>query len=121
MPDRRKSDIIRRLFAAYRSKDRQVVEALLADDFTFTSPYDDAIDKAAYFERCWPNSERIRQHELEKICEDGHDAFVLYKCITTDGKEFRNTEMFSFDGDRVREINVYFGAAYRDGAFVRET
>ncbi len=120
MPPRSKSEIIRSLFAAYKLKDRKAVEDLLTDDFTFTSPYDDAIDKATYFERCWPNSERIQTHILEKICEDGNEAFVLYKCITYEGNEFRNTEFFTFEGDRIRQVNVYFGATYKDDAFVKE-
>ena len=107
MPARSKPEIIRSMFAAFRSKDRATVEALLTDDFTFTSPYDDAIGKAVYFERCWPNSERIRTHLLEKIVEQGSEAFVLYKCITNDGDEFRNTEFFRFAGDQVRQIEVY--------------
>jgi hypothetical protein len=48
----------------------------LTDDFTFTSPYYDAIGKAVYFEGCWPNSERIRTHLLEKIFKQGSEAFV---------------------------------------------
>ncbi|WP_119460618.1 nuclear transport factor 2 family protein [Rhodospirillaceae bacterium SYSU D60014] len=120
MPARSKADSVRSLFAAYKSKEREIVEELLTDDFTFTSPYDDAIDKAAYFETCWPNSDRIQTHILERICEDGAGVFVLYKCLLNDGKEFRNTELFTFDGDRIRKIEVYFGAAYKDGAFVRQ-
>jgi ketosteroid isomerase-like protein len=119
MFSRSKPDIVRSYFAAYRSKDRQVVEDLLTDDFTFTSPYDDAIDKAAYLERCWPNSERIRTNVIEKVFTESAEAFVRYKCVTNDGKEFRNTEFWTFDGDRIREIAVYFGATYRDGAFVK--
>ena len=61
-----KSDLIRKYFAAYRTNDRKLMEDGLTDDFTFTSPYDDAIEKATYFERCWPNSERIREHEIER-------------------------------------------------------
>jgi ketosteroid isomerase-like protein len=117
---RDKSDVIRSLFEAYRSKDRKVVEAVLAEDFTFTSPYDDRIDRAVYFERCWPNSERIKRHILEKIVVQGEEAFVLYKCVIKDGTEFRNTEFFTFDGDRIRSVDVYFGATYRDGAFVKD-
>jgi ketosteroid isomerase-like protein len=120
MPPGSKSDIIRSLFAAYKSKERKIVEQLLADDFTFTSPYDDAIDKAAYFERCWPNSERIKTHILEKIFVEGDEAFVLYQCITNEGHEFRNTEFFTFEGNKVRQVNVFFGANYKDGAFVKE-
>jgi ketosteroid isomerase-like protein len=120
MPSRSKSDIIRSLFAAYKSKERKIVEELLTDDFTFTSPYDDAIDKATYFERCWPNSERIKTHLLEKIFVEGDEAFVLYQCITNEGNEFRNTEFFEFDGDKIKRVNVFFGANYKDGAFVKE-
>jgi ketosteroid isomerase-like protein len=120
MPVLSKSDLIRNCFAAYKTKDRAAIDALLADDFTFTSPYDDKIDRAEYFVRCWPNADRIKAHILERIFVEGDEAFVTYKCVTNDGKEFRNTEFFSFTGDQVREINVYFGATYRDGAFVKQ-
>ena len=49
-----KIEIIRALFAAYLSNDRKAVEASFTDDFRFTSPYDDEIDKATYFDRCFP-------------------------------------------------------------------
>jgi ketosteroid isomerase-like protein len=116
-----KSDLIRNCFAAYKTKDRLALERLFADDFTFTSPYDDRIDKAEYFARCWPHADRIKTNVLEKIFVEGDEAFVTYKCVTNNGKEFRNTEFFSFTGDQVREINVYFGATYRDGAFVKQS
>lgn len=112
-----KEKAVRQLFEAYRVKDRSMIEPLLADDFTFTSPYDDAIDKRAYFERCWPNSERIERHSLEEIVGSGDRVFVLYLCRTREGKEFRNVETFDFEGSRIRAINVYFGAAYIDGVF----
>ena len=54
-----------------RRQGPQVFEALLADDFTFTSPYDDAIGKAVYFERCWPNNERFASFDIERIFEKG--------------------------------------------------
>jgi hypothetical protein len=86
-----KPDIIRAIFAAYLSNDRSAVEEFLADDFRFTSPYDDGIDKATYF------------------------------ALAKGGKSFRNTEFFTFAGDRVKRIDVYFGAAYENGAFVRQS
>jgi len=120
-----KADTVRRLFGAYRTNERALAEQILADDFTFTSPYDDAIDKTTYFERCWPESVRfveqyLVEQVLEKVVEDGDDVFVLYRCRTKDGKEFRNTELHSFSGERIRKVSVYFGAAYKDGAFVRQ-
>ena len=115
-----KSDIIRALFAAYLSNDRKAVEDALTGDFRFTSPYDDEIDKATYFARCWRNTEWIARHELEKIFVEGDGAFVTYKCVSKDGKSFRNTEFFSFAGDKIRRIDVYFGATYENGAFVKQ-
>ena len=119
-----RADTIRRIFAAYLANDRNFVENALSDDFRFTSPYDDNIDKPAYFERCWKNSGWIERHELERIFVEGDEAFVTYRCVakgdSRDGRTFRNTEFFVFEGDKVRRIDVYFGAAYENGAFVKQ-
>jgi hypothetical protein len=112
---------IRAIFAAYLSSNRKLVEDALSDDFRFTSPYDDNIDKPAYFERCWKNSDWIERHQLEKIFVVGDGAFVTYLCVAKGGKSFRNTEFFTFDGDKVKRIEVYFGAAYENGLFVRQS
>ena len=120
MPRMSKADIVRDCFAAYRMKDRRLLEVLLAEEFSFTSPYDDRIDRKTYFERCCPNSDRIASHVVEKIFVEGDEAFVRYRCLTREGKEFRNTELFTFDGDKVRQIEVYFGATYVDGRFVAQ-
>jgi ketosteroid isomerase-like protein len=115
-----KTEIIRALFAAYIANDRKAVENALTDDFRFTSPYDDEIDKATYFARCWRNTDWIERHELERIFLEGDEAFVTYKCVAKGGKNFRNTEFFSFEGDKIKRIDVYFGATYENGAFVRQ-
>jgi ketosteroid isomerase-like protein len=120
MAEANKADTIRRIFAAYLANDRQFVEDAFSDDFRFTSPYDDALDKPAYFERCWKNSDWIERHELEKVFVEGDEAFVTYRCIAKDGRTFRNTEFFVFDGNKVKRIDVYFGAAYQHGAFVKQ-
>jgi ketosteroid isomerase-like protein len=116
-----RSDLIRALFAAYLANDRKAVEDALTEDFRFTSPYDDAIDKTTYFARCWRGSDWIERHELEKIFVEGSEAFVTYRCLAKDGKSFRNTEFFTFEGDKIKRIEVYFGATYRDGAFVKQS
>ena len=121
MPTQDKVAIIRAIFAAYLSNDRKAVEDAFTDGFRFTSPYDDEIDKATYFERCWRVADWIERHELEKILVKGNEAFVTYKCLAKDGKSFRNTEFFSFAGDKIRRIDVYFGATYKDGVFVRRS
>ena len=48
MNDGKVSDLVRKYYAAYEAKDRNVIEALLSDEFSFTSPYDDHIDRATY-------------------------------------------------------------------------
>jgi ketosteroid isomerase-like protein len=115
-----KSETIRAIFAAYLANDRNAVENFLADDFRFTSPFDDAIDKPTYFARCWTNTDWIERHEIERIFAEGGEAFVTYRCVAKDGKSFRNTEFFAFEGDKVRRIEVYFGAAYRNGVFAEQ-
>jgi ketosteroid isomerase-like protein len=118
MTSKSRADIIRAIFAGYLSNDRKLVEDSLSDDFRFTSPYDDSIDKPTYFERCWKNSDWIERHELEKIFVEGDEAFVTYLCVAKGDKRFRNTEFFVFGGDKVKRIDVYFGASFEDGRFL---
>jgi ketosteroid isomerase-like protein len=120
MPRARKAEIISALFAAYLSNDRARIEDSFTGDFRFTSPYDDRIDKATYFERCWKTSDWIERHDLETIVAEGDQAFVTYQCTASDGKSFRNTEFFWFEGDKIRSIDVYFGATYQKGVFVKQ-
>jgi ketosteroid isomerase-like protein len=116
-----KAETVRAIFAAYLANDRKTVEDSFTDDFRFTSPYDDEIDKATYFARCWRGSDWIERHEIERIFVEGSAAFVTYRCVASDGKSFRNTEFFTFEGDKIRHIDVYFGATYRNGAFVKQS
>ena len=115
-----KAAIIRTLFAAYRANDRNSVEQSFTDDFTFTSPYDDELDKATYFARCWRDTGWIARQDLEKIFVEGDEAFVTYRCMAKGGKSFRNTEFFRFEGDKISSIDVYFGATYENGVFVKQ-
>jgi ketosteroid isomerase-like protein len=120
MASANKTELIRNLFAAYMKNDRQAVEAVFTDDFRFTSPYDDELDKATYFERCWRVSDWIERQDLERIMVEGEAAFVTYRCVAKSGKSFRNTEAYTFAGDRIRRIDVYFGATYERGVFVKQ-
>jgi hypothetical protein len=88
--------------------------------FPLHQPYDDALDKPTYFERCRTNSDWIERHELERIFVEGDAAFVTYRCVAKGGRTFRNTEFFGFEGDKVKRIDVYFGAAYENGVFVKQ-
>ena len=109
MPTANIADLVRRYFQAYETKDRGVVEALLSDDFTCTSPLDDRIDRAAYFAKCWPNSENIRAFTIETLFERGAEIAVRYKLEMLNGARFRNVELFRFAGSKIAEVDVYFG------------
>jgi ketosteroid isomerase-like protein len=111
-------DLVRHCFAAYVAKDREALEALLAADFTFSSPLDDHISRAEYFARCWPNSEKMDIVHLEQTWAEGDEVFVLYLCEQTDGKTSRNIEHFKIKDRKIKSANVYFG---RDVASHSET
>ena len=56
MSEHNNTALTRACYDAYVSKDRASMEKLLAEDFHFTSPLDNRLDRATYFSRCWPNS-----------------------------------------------------------------
>jgi len=109
MPDSDRVRLVRDVYGAYESGDRRVIEALLSDDFTFYSPADTGIDRARYFERCWPNSELFEEFEFMRILEAGDEVVVTYESTRSDGSRFRNTEVLTFEGEKIRKAEVYFG------------
>jgi ketosteroid isomerase-like protein len=101
--------LVRDCYGAYETGDRRVVEELLTEDFRFYSPADVGIDRARYFERCWPNAELIEAFEFKRLVEAGDEVVVTYECTKTDGRRFRNTEVLTFAGDEISKAEVYFG------------
>jgi ketosteroid isomerase-like protein len=101
--------LARSMYAAYVSGDRRAVEEMLSDDFTFYSPADVGIDRATYFARCWPNSETAGDFQFIRLVEIGAEVLVTYEATRTDGSRFRNTELLTFDGDKLTRAEVYFG------------
>ena len=107
MSDRKQ--LAREVYEAFAAGDRDAVERLLADDFAFHSPPDPELDRAGYFERCWPNHATIESFEFVRLIEDGDEVVVTYESTKTDGRRLRNTEVLTFDGDQLRRAEVYFG------------
>ena len=102
--------VIREYYSAYEKKDWHMLELILADGFTFTSPAgDDHINLKLYKERCWPNAEKIKRFDFVKMIVKGDDAFVTYNGWTTDGRLFRNTERFKFKDEKIKENECFFG------------
>jgi len=104
------SDLVRKSYSAFLAKDSKTMEELLSDDFVFNSPRDDHIDKTAYFERCFPNSDAFRIHHIENLFVNGDEALVRYQAELKDGSRFRNVEYIRVEGDKIKEVDVYFGA-----------
>ena len=52
--------IVRANYDAYVTKDRAAIEALIADDFHFTSPLDNRIDRATYSRAAGRTAQRPR-------------------------------------------------------------
>ncbi|WP_426231243.1 nuclear transport factor 2 family protein [Pararhizobium sp. DWP3-4] len=100
---------VRGLFAAYLANRKDEVSDMLTEDFTFSSPRDDHIDKAAYFERCWPQPPAFRAIHIERISLEDNEALVRYRAEKQDGGAFRNVEVIRFHGDRIASVEVYFG------------
>ena len=107
-PDR--LQLARDAYRAFETGDRALIESLLTDDFVFYSPPDPGLDRATYFERCWPNADLIESYDFKRLEEVGDDeVLVTYEAAKTDGKRFRNTEVLTCRGDQIAKAEVYFG------------
>jgi hypothetical protein len=67
------------------------------------------IDRARYFERCGPNAARVKGFEFKRLLAAGEEVIVTYGSTRTDGTRFRNTEVLTFDGEKICKVEVYFG------------
>jgi ketosteroid isomerase-like protein len=102
-------ETVKRALQAYLDKDRAAIEAVIADEYRFTSPRDNALDRATYFARCWPASEVMTSMEIIHGSEDGELAWVVYD--GTINTRFRNAELHRVRDGRIVETQVFFGWA----------
>lgn len=104
------AEIVRDVFESYLQQDEQRAARLLADDFTFTSPQDDHIDKTAFFERCFPTTARLASYDLRYVTPaGGGDVFVMYDYVLKTGEHHRNVEVLTVRDGHVVETQVFFG------------
>ncbi|HEX3139566.1 MAG TPA: nuclear transport factor 2 family protein [Rhizobacter sp.] len=101
--------VVRACYEAYTRRDRAAIEALIGEEFRFTSPLDNQIDRQTFFEVCWPNSGIIVVMTLQNVAVFGEQAYVTYEVLTRDGKRFRNTELLTVKDGKITEVEVYFG------------
>jgi ketosteroid isomerase-like protein len=103
--------LVRKWYAAWKTRDWGPVDSMLADDFAFSSAAgDDHINKAAFKKQCWETQiDFIKGMDLERITTGEDDAFVKYLCHTKNGKSFRNVEYLRFKNGKIVSIECYFG------------
>jgi ketosteroid isomerase-like protein len=106
---KRPIEVVTACLQAYATQDREALEALVADDYLFTSPMDNAIDRDAYFRICWPHSKDFVAFDIVHLVEDGELAFVTYEARTKSGQRFRNTELNTVREGKLVATEVYFG------------
>ena len=100
---------VKAYYTAFEKKDWSLMQGILADGFTFTSPLDDHISVQTFKERCWPNAYKIKRFDLEKVVVHGNNAFVIYNGWTTDGKLFRNSDYFTLKDGKINAYECFFG------------
>ena len=108
------TDVVRAGLESYQAQDRARSESLIADDFVFTSPQDDHIDRAAFFERCFPTADRLLSQEILAVAPTGasaagDDVFVLYEYELKAGGRFRNVEVQTVRNGQIVAVQVFFG------------
>jgi ketosteroid isomerase-like protein len=102
-------EIAKEYYSAFAKGDRHFVEEHLADNFTFSSPPDPHLDRAGYFERCWPGAGKGGVLEFIRLIESGDEVVITYEAKHPDGSKGVNTEILTFDSDKLRRAEVYFG------------
>jgi ketosteroid isomerase-like protein len=106
-------EIIRKWYQTWQveKKDWGPFDALLADNFTFSSAAgDDHISKSAFKTNCWDTQINfIDRFDLERVIGSGTSAFAKYLCYTKNGKSFRNVEYFLVRDGKIQAIECYFG------------
>jgi ketosteroid isomerase-like protein len=102
--------IARESYLAFASGDRSFFDERLSEDFSFSSPPDPQLDRAGWFERCWPGAGQGQEFEFLRLVESGNEVIVTYELRRPDGSGGRNTEVLTFDDeDKIARTEVYFG------------
>jgi ketosteroid isomerase-like protein len=105
-------EIVRKWYAAWENKDFGTFNALMADNFTFSSAAgDDHISRSTFKTKCWDTqADFIGHFDLERISTSADDAFVKYLCHTKNGQTCRNVEYLQIKNGKLESLECYFGA-----------
>lgn len=102
-------EIVAASVAAYKAQDRASAERIFAPDFVFTSPQDDHIDRATWFDVCFPIADRFVSHELLEVVPTPTGVISLYEYELQSGERYRNAELAVLRDGQIAEVQVFFG------------
>jgi SnoaL-like domain len=109
--------LAQRSYEAFAAGDRKFFEQHLAENFTFSSPLDVGLDRAGYFERCWPGAGRGTKFNFLRLIEHDDEVVVTYEMTKPGGEKGRNTEILRIKDNKIASVEVYFGWDVSPDAF----
>src|SRR5205814_4559536 len=77
--------LAQRSYEAFAAGDRKFFEQHLAENFTFSSPLDVGLDRAGYFDRCWPGSGHGQKFKFLRLMEHDDEVVVTYEMTKPNG------------------------------------
>lgn len=96
---------------AFREQDATLAISLIADNFTFTSPQDDHLDRETWLQRCFPTADHFDSPVTTlQLVEVGGVVLHRYE-YSVNGRTYRNVEATRVQDGLVHEVEVYFGGA----------
>ncbi len=100
---------VKAYYSGFETHNWDLVEAQLAEGFTFTTPVNDHIAIQEFKENCWPTTKFTKNIKFIKMVESGDDLIVLVEINTTDNKIARNVDIYTFSKGKIKTIEVFFG------------
>lgn len=102
--------LIKQFYQAFSNANRNdFVENLLASRFTFSAPPDPLLNRVEFFEKCWPEGHNLKDIKYVRIIENADEVIVTHEYTKPDGSVGRNTDIITFDGNKIIRLEVYFG------------
>jgi ketosteroid isomerase-like protein len=110
MAARDRVQVARESYLAFAAGDRSFFDEHLREGFSFSSPPDPELDRAGWFERCWPGAGRGQDFTFVRLVGAGDEVIVTYELRRRDGSGGRNTEVLTIDEhNKIVRTEVYFG------------
>ena len=110
-------DTIERYYRAFRDRDREALQRILAPDFHFLSSFGEFHDRDAMLDAIWPSVGQTWATNL-RIFGEGPEFVVLYEHANTPGMgrpPMTMAEYVRFEGPLIAQIEVFVGRPLATG------